>query len=107
MLRTQAVKVRAGLASQVEKMLEALVRHERRARALPLQERIRRDGRAVREPLDRAGSDRPCRRDDGFLLARRGQHLCRRQRAAVEQHRVGERTADVDTEDRHSGRLTA
>ena len=49
----EPVEVRAVLAPQVEHVLEALGRDERRPRAAPLEQRVRRDRRPVREPLER------------------------------------------------------
>ena len=47
--RAQAVEVGARLAAELDDVLEALGGDERRARALALQQRVGRDGRAVRE----------------------------------------------------------
>ncbi len=103
---TQSVEMCACLPAQVQQVLEAGVGDERCARALPLQQGIRRDGGSVREPLHVARADRPCDGDDGFLLPRRGQHLGGGHAPLVEQHRVREGSANVDAEDGHSGRLT-
>ena len=48
----EPVEVRPVLASQVQQVLEALGGDERRARSRPLEQRVRRDRRAVGEPLD-------------------------------------------------------
>ena len=71
----RAVEVRAGLSAQVEHVLEALVRHERRARTAPLEERVRRDRRAVREAVDVRGAHGGGGADDGVLLPRGRRHL--------------------------------
>src|SRR6266511_5131265 len=63
------------LASQVEEMLEAGRRDERGSRTLALEQRVRRDGRPVREPLDLGDTGRVGSGDDGLLLPRGGQHL--------------------------------
>ena len=99
--RARAVEVRARLPAQVQQMLEAGRRHERRARALPLEQGVRRHGRAVREALDVAGAGRPRGGDDRLLLPRGRQHLGRAELAAVEHDGIGEGAADVDAEDRH------
>src|SRR4029453_18961810 len=67
--------------------------------SLALEQRVRRDGRAVREALDVLGADRACRGLDGLLLARRGRHFCGPRLAVDEEDGVGERAADVDAQD--------
>src|SRR5205814_991939 len=47
----EPVEARARLAAEVEDVLEALGRDERRPGSRPLEERVRRDRRPVREPL--------------------------------------------------------
>ena len=86
-------------------MLEARRGHEGGARAPAFEQRVRRDRRPVREALDVRRAHRPGGRDDGLLLALRGGDLRRAQLAVREQHRVGERAADVDAEDRHARTL--
>ena len=98
----EPVQMRARLPPQVQQMLEALVADERGAGAAPLEQRVRRDRRPVREPLDVLRPDRAHRGEDGLLLPRRRRHLRRPHAAAVEQHGVRERPADVDAEDRHA-----
>src|SRR4051794_5326574 len=98
--------MRAGLAAHVEEVLEALVRDERRPRALALEQRVRRHRRAVHEALDltahrRGGGERR------LLLPRRGRHLRRPDPAVLDQHGVRERPADVDAENPHAGDATA
>jgi hypothetical protein len=61
----------------------------------------------VREPLYVARADRAGGGDDRTPLPRLGNHFGRCDPAVGQEHRVGERAADVDAEDRHSGRLTA
>ena len=51
------------------------------------------------------GADGLRRRDHRLLLRRGGGHLRRAQPAVVEQHRIGERAADVDAEDRHGATI--
>ena len=57
MLDARPIQVCACLPAQVQDVLEALVRHQRRSRAAPLEECIRRDGGPVREALDVLGAD--------------------------------------------------
>src|SRR6266542_4238507 len=57
------------LASQVEEMLEAGRRDERGSRTLALEQRVRRDGRPVREPLEIADTE-PAR-ERGLMFRRR------------------------------------
>ena len=96
----EPVEVRAVLAAQVQQVLEARGRDERRPRALALEQRVRRDGRPVREPLDArarrppraaASTDSSCRAAVGTFAVRSS--------PSVEQHRVGEGAADVQAED--------
>ena len=97
----EPVEVRAILAAQVEHVLEALGRHERRPRAAPLQQRVRRDRRPVREPLELAGTDCGRRGEHRLLLVARRRHLRRPQLVAIEQDGVGEGAAHVDAQDGH------
>ena len=90
----------------MEQVLEARVGDEGGARTFPFQQSVRRDRRPVGEPLHVACADGARGRDDRLLLALRREHLCSGYAAAVEQHRICERPADVDAEDGHSGRLT-
>jgi hypothetical protein len=98
----QAIQMRTHLPAQVQQVLEALVAEVRGARAAPLEQRVRRHRRPVREPLDILRADGAHRREDGLLLPRRRRHLRGPHAAAVEQHGVRERPADVDAEDRHA-----
>jgi hypothetical protein len=100
-----AVKLRTRLPSQVQKVLEAGIRHERRARTFAFEQRVRCDGRAVCEPRDARGAHRARGREHRLFLAGSGQHLRGRDAPVLEQDGVGERPADIDAEDRHSGRL--
>ena len=70
-VRARAVEVRPLLPPQVQEVLEALGRDEGGASAAPLEQRVRGDGRAVREAVDGGGSDGGSRREDRLLLARR------------------------------------
>ncbi len=101
MLDARPVQVRAGLPAQVEDVLEALVRHERRPRAAPLEQRVRRDRRPVREALDVLGADGGGGRDDRLLLPCARRDLRDPDLAVRDEHRVGERSADVDPERAH------
>ena len=97
--------MRPVLPPQVEDVLESFGSDEGRAGALPLEQRVGRDGRAVREALDRGLPGQlehePRRRDHRLLLRGQRRHLRRRQYATMEQHGIGEGTADVDAENRH------
>ena len=97
----EPVEVRACLPSEVEEVLEAFVRHERRLRALPLEERVRRDGRSVPEPLGSGVKLRGCGHDR-FLLPGSGRHLRHADAPVLDEDRVREGSADVDTEERHA-----
>ena len=78
----EPVEVRAGLAAQMEEVLEARRRDERRPRALPLEQRVRRDRRPVREALDvvRRPTARAAATTDSSCCAR-GRHLGRASRS--------------------------
>ena len=78
---------------------------ERRARTASFEQRVRRDGRPVHEPLDAAGADRTRRLEHRLLLAHRARHLRGAQPAAVEENGVRERPAHVDAQDRHARTL--
>ena len=82
-------------------MLEPLVGEERRPRAAALEQRVRGDGRAVCEALDPRRSDGSRRRQHGFLLPEGTRNLRRPYAPVVEEHRVRERPADIDAQDRH------
>ena len=103
--RAQPVEMRTRLPAQVQHVLEAGVRHERRSRALPFEQCVRRDRRPVGEALDRCRAGRAGGRDDRALLPCLRQHLRGRDATVVDEHGVRERPADVDAEDRHSGRI--
>ena len=102
--RARPIEMRARLTAQMEEMLEPSCRDERGSRALPFEQRVGRNRRPVREALDPGGSRGPRRGDNRFLLALGGQHLRSPDATAVEHDSVGERAADVDAEDNHSGR---
>ena len=102
MLGAKPVEVRARLAPEVEEMLEAGVPDVRDPGAAPLEERVRGDGRPMREA--RQPGARPHRARGGehrLLLPRGGRHLGRPDPPLLDEHRVGERAADVDAQDRH------
>jgi hypothetical protein len=107
MLLAQAVEVRPRLAAEVEDVLEPRRADEGGARALPFQERVGRDRRPVREPLERAvprahgGSGL----DDRVLLRAYRRDLGRSQLPVGEEDGVREGPADVDAQDRHGARL--
>jgi hypothetical protein len=99
MVGAQAIQLRAVLPAQVQQVLEPPGRDERGARPAPLEERVGRDRRPVREALELAGADRTRRRNHGFLLARRRRHLRGDEPARVEEDGVRERAAHVDAEE--------
>ena len=101
MVDAEPVEVSAILAAEVKQMLEAGGRDERRARALALEQRIRRNRRPVPERLDLVGPDRARRRENGVLLPLRGRHFRRPHVTVLEQDRVRKRPADVDAQDPH------
>ncbi len=95
----------AVLAADLEQVGEARGRDQRRAGAAFLQQRVGADGHPVGEDLDLAGlgagplQHRLDRRHHPVgLLAGRGRDLGGVDGAAVEQDRVGEGPADVDSE---------
>ncbi len=102
-LGARPIEVRPRLAAEVQEVLEALVRHERRARAASLQERVRGDRRAVREAVDPRCTYRPRCSDDRLLLPPRRRDLRDAELAVGHEDRVGEGPADVDAQDTHAG----
>ena len=78
MLRARPVEVRPRLPAEMQDVLEALVRDERRPRAAALEQRVRRDRRAVREAIDpsapaaraAATTDSSCRAAVGTFATR-------------------------------------
>ena len=105
--RRERIELRAVLAPDLEQVLEARGGHERDARALPLEQRVGRDRRAVphsgpgpRRPAARA---RVCDPEPGQALehralgsrGRRGE-LERHDAPAREYHEIGEGAAGVD-----------
>ena len=100
MIDARPVEIGAGLAAQVEQVLEARGRHERGRRAAPLEQRVRRDRRPVREAVDLVCPDELGRREHGLLLSLRGRHLRRAHDSVGDENRVGEGAADVDSEER-------
>ena len=115
MLDARPVEVRARLAAQVEDVLEALVRDERRSRSPPLEEGVRRDRRPVREALDVGSADGSrCATTDSSWRAAVGTFAIRTS-PVLDEDRVRERPADVDPQARasagfwmiHRGRVCA
>ena len=98
--------MRAVLPPQVQHVLESVRRDERGARTAPLEQRVRRDRRPVRESLELVRADGLRGGEHRLLLPARRRHLRRPQLVAVEQDGVGERAADVDAEDRHGETAT-
>ena len=101
MMGAEPVEVSAILAAEVEQVLEPGGRDERRARALALEQRIRRNRRPVPERFDLVGPDLARRRENGILLPLRGRHLRRPHMPVLEQDRVGKRPPDIDAQDPH------
>ena len=101
MLGARPVEVRARLSAEVQDVLEALVRDERRARTAPLEERVRRDRGAVGEAVDGRRADGGGSGDDRLLLTRGRRHLRDPDLAVGDEHGVRERPADVDPERTH------
>ena len=101
----EPIEVRTVLPSQVQQVLEPGGRDERRSRPFALEESVRCDRRPVSEALDARGADRAGRRNDRPLLARLRRHLRGAELPVREKNGVGERSADVDAEDRHARSL--
>ena len=106
------VERRPALTGDLQQVLEAAGGDERRARPPFLEEGVRADGHAVDEPPHGGGSrpgaleDGGDRRGDaGRLVAGRRGGLGREELGAVEGDGVGERPADVDSE-QHAHRLS-
>ena len=97
-LGTRPVEVRTVLPSEMEEMLEARRRDERRPSTPPLEKRVRGDRRPVGEAVDVFCADLPGGREHGLLLAARRRHLRRRDLPVRDQDGVRERPADVDSE---------
>ena len=107
----EAVEVPAGLAAQLDEVLEAGRGDERGARAPALQERVGGDRRAVGEGLDARGRrSSPLERSaDGVqdalgLVVRGGRRLGRDEPPAHRQHGVREGASDVDAQQHGAGR---
>ena len=105
MVRAETVEMSPVLPPQVEDVLESLRRHERRPRSAPLEERVRRDRRPVREALELPRPDGGRRGEHGLLLVSRRGHLRRPHLAPLEQDGVGERAPYVDAQDGHGRNL--
>jgi hypothetical protein len=100
-LGARAVEVRAGLTAQMQEVLEALVRHERRPGSASLEERVRRNRCPVREAAHLSGAHGRRGGDHRLLLASRGRHLGNADLSVRDEHGVRERAADVDSERAH------
>ena len=103
MLRARPVEVRPRLAAEVQDVLEALVRDEGGPRAAPLEQRVRRDRRPVREAVDVLGAGCARSRDDRLLLSRGGRDLRDPDVPVRQEDGVRERPPDVDSERAHAG----
>jgi hypothetical protein len=104
MVGAQSIEMRARLAAELEEVLEPGGGYEGCPRALALEERVGRDRGAMRETLDLCCAHGLGSCDDRILLARLRGHLCRRQAAVREQHRIGEGSSHVDAEHSHARR---
>lgn len=102
-LGARLVEVGTCLAAEVEDVLEAFVRHEGSSSAATLEQRVRRDGRPVREPLDRLGAHCCCRSDHRLVLLRRCRHLRNSDFAVVDQDGIRKGPTDVDAQRAHAG----
>jgi hypothetical protein len=107
MVEAGSVEVRPRLPPEVEQVLEPGVRDEPRARAPPLEQRVRRDRGAVREAIELVRARRAGGRDNGLLLPPRRQDLRDPYVAVGHEDGVRERPADVDPQRLHGGILTA
>ena len=105
----QLVEVRPVLAGELDHVGEAGGREQRGARGAALEQRVRRDGHAVREALDVAGARAGAARS---TPAHRLEHRERTRSegvdgtfavwtvaCVVDEHRVGEGAADVDAQE--------
>ena len=109
----QVIQVRAVLASQLDHVGEAVGGEQRGPRRAALQQRVGGDRHAVGEALDVARRARPRARAAGGSQRAPPRDSSRRRRrdlggvdgrAFVDQHGVGERAADVHSQE-HPGRL--
>ncbi len=101
MLRAGPVEMGAGLASQVEDVLEARRAHEGGPRAAPFEQRVRGDRGPVREAIHRLRADLPSGCQHRLLLMLSRGHLRRSHLAVRDEYGVGEGPADVDPERAH------
>ena len=106
MVARQVVERGAGLAADLDDVAEALGRDERRARAAPLEQGVRRDGHAVRQRDDGGGI--------GAARAERGEHaeglvggrrrdLRAHHAGGVDADEIGEGAAHVDADPHDRG----
>ena len=106
----QLIQVGSCLAPELEYVGESVGGDQSGARRPALQQRIRRHGHAVREALhllrSRAGSlehdAHRFKHGHGLVVGRRGDLGRMKARVGADEHRVGERAADVDAK-QHDG----
>jgi hypothetical protein len=100
------VEVSAGLAAEVQEVLEARGGDERSSRSTSLEERVGGDRRPVSEAIDAFGAHLLGGGEHCGLLVARCRDLRRTHPPAVHEHRIRERAADVDPERAHGRILT-
>ena len=97
-LGVEPIQMRSRLSSQVQEMLEAGCREERRPCSPALKQGVRRDRRPVGEARDVVGTDRTHGGDHALgLRAGSSRHLARGNAVAIEPDGVRKRSADIDT----------
>ena len=101
MLGARPIEVRAGLPTEMQDVLEALVRDESSARPATLEQRIGRNRGAVGEAADGGRPDGESSGDDRVLLTLGRGHLRDPDLAVGDEHCVREGPADVDPERTH------
>ena len=105
MVLAEPVQVRPRLPAQVEQVLEPVGRDEGRARALALEQRVRGDGRPVREALEaRRRRPRGRRRAPTPPGAPRSATFAVVIAAVLDEDGVREGAADVDAENAHAAK---
>jgi hypothetical protein len=95
----QVVQRRAGLPRDLEDVAESLRRQQRRSRAAPFEQGVRRDRRSVREGGDRTGvgaDNRERRHHAGRLVGGRRGDLGEPQLPIGQDDEIRERPTDVD-----------